>query len=434
MTQESYSVSQTARLLGISSPTVRRMAADGELESFHTPGGHLRVTRESVDAARRGTKEKREAAGPSPVLRNRRERVEELALEAQELRAQRELERLRREQEEEQAELDAEAEAQERQADREAEAARLRLERVQIQQERERERREAERALQAFRTRWLQEAEKFIQEFGFRLHHPWLSQAQRRAILNACEAEIANRQLADERVMATIIERTINATVEPWEHMQRIVELRADAVRVALWKLPSGTTDKEKAQATGLIRQSLAKLPASAAEFELRAAAEEAIARLCQAIEKRKLVEEVTDWAVRQLPWLVATDADKNSLCRECIEALAELPGDISEAEAREHVEELTQEASKEIEDREAERERERRKVQLVAQGVNEVFSYLLELKRDGEISSDDLWDSDLRQQLERDVRNELEDEISGNETAQEVQDLVREIIDDELG
>ncbi len=130
MSQESYFVSQTAQLLGISSLTVRRMVTDGELMGFRTPGGHLRLTRESVEAARSGRQEKRDAAGPSSVLRNRRERVEGLALETQEPRAERIIEKLRREREEEQPKLEAEAEAQEHQADREGEATRLRLERV----------------------------------------------------------------------------------------------------------------------------------------------------------------------------------------------------------------------------------------------------------------------------------------------------------------
>lgn len=410
------------------------MAAEDELESFRTPGGHLRITRESVEAARTGRKEKREAPGPSSVLRNRRERVEELALEAQELRAQREIERLRREKDEEQAETEAEAEAQERQADRETEAARLRLERVRIQQERERERREAERELQAFRARWRQEAENFLQEFRFRLAHPWLSQAQRREILNACDTEIANRQLADEPLMKAVIERTVSATIEPWERKQRVVELREDAARVALWKLPSGTTDQEKAQAANLIRQSLEKLPTSTTGLELRAAAEEAIVRLCCAIEKRKLHKEVTDWAVRQLPLLDSTDADKNSLRRECAAALAELPADVTETEAREHLQALIEQATQEIEDRTADQERKRRKPQLVAQGVQEVSHYLFELEHDGEISSDDLWNSDLTSDLEEAVKEQLESELTGEENGKEVRELARDIVDDELG
>jgi excisionase family DNA binding protein len=428
MSQESYSVSQTAHLLGISPPTVRRMVAEREIESFRTPGGHLRITRESAEAARTGRKDKREAAGPSPVLRNRRERVEELALEAQELRAQREIEKLRREQDEEQAQLEAEAEAQERQADREAEAARLRLERLRIQQAREREQRQAERELQAFRSHWLDHVEKVLGEFRF----SWLSQGQRRELLRICEAKIGMHQVTDAPRMPVTIERTICATTEPWNHDRQAKESRDKIARVALWSLPAGAADREKAQAARLIQQALEELPANAADFELRAAAEESIESLLQSIEKRELRQEVTDWALRQLPWS-ATEAEKNSLRRECLEVLAELPADISEAEARGHVEELTKEASKEIEDREAERERERRKAQHVNRGVQEVFSYLLELKRDGEISSDELWDSELRHELEQAVRDELEGELSGDEDSGEVSEIVKEIVYDEL-
>src|SRR5579875_285307 len=424
MARESYSVTEAARSLGISAPTVRRMAAEGALKGFRTPGGHLRITRDSLETVRTGTKEKREAQGPSPVLRNRRERVEELALEAQELRAEREIQRLRQEQDEAQAELEAEAKAEER----EAEAARLQLERVQVQQARERELREAERELQAFRARWLEETEKVLAQYRL----SWLSDSQRREVLSTCEAEIGKRQVSDAPRMAVIIERTISGTIEPWDRKRQIEKLRTDISTVALWKLPSGATDPEKAQAASLIRQALEKLPANAADFELRAVAEEAIARLWRAVKRRELVQEATDWAAQQLPW-EATDADKNSLRRECLEALAELPADVCEAEAREHLQDLVEEATKEIEDREAEKERERRKPQLVTLGVSQVFCYLLELKREGEISSEEAWDSELRQELEQAVREGLEDELSGDETPKEVQDIARQIMDDEL-
>ena len=404
------------------------MAAEGALEGFRTPGGHLRITRDSLEAVRTGTKEKREAQGPSPVLRNRRERVEELALEAQELRAEREIQRLRQEQDEAQAELEAEAKAEEREAEREAEAARLQLERLQIQQARERERREAERELQAFRARSLEETEKVLAQYRL----SWLSHSQRREVLSTCEAEIGKRQVSDAPRMAVIIERTISGTIEPWDRKRQIEKLRTDISTVALWKLSSGATDLEKAQAASLIRQALEKLPASAADFELRAVAEEAIARLCRAIKRRELVQEATDWAAQQLPW-EATDADKNSLRRECLEALGELPADVCEAEAREHLQDLVEEATKEIEDREAEKDCKLRKAQLVAQGVEQVFSYLLDLKREGEISSEEACDSELRQELEQAVRDGLEDELSGDETTKEVQDIARQIMDDEL-
>jgi len=83
--------------LGVSIPTLKRMAAEGRLESFRTPGGHLRILGESVDAVRDHPQtQPRPVRDASPVLQNRRERLEELTLEAQERRAKRELARFGR--------------------------------------------------------------------------------------------------------------------------------------------------------------------------------------------------------------------------------------------------------------------------------------------------------------------------------------------------
>jgi excisionase family DNA binding protein len=105
------SMRDTAAALGVSVPTVRQMVANGQLQAFRTPGGHLRFTVESVRAAKGGIEpaEIRDRVSPSS-LSTRRERIEELGLEAQELRAQCELDALRREQEQETAERRAESE------------------------------------------------------------------------------------------------------------------------------------------------------------------------------------------------------------------------------------------------------------------------------------------------------------------------------------
>ncbi len=76
------------------------MVKDGVLDGFHTPGGHLRVSAESIEAAKSQEARPTRTREASPVLRNRRERIEELTLEAQEMRAQRELGKLRREDQE----------------------------------------------------------------------------------------------------------------------------------------------------------------------------------------------------------------------------------------------------------------------------------------------------------------------------------------------
>src|SRR5581483_8683577 len=110
--REVMTMTEAAAALGVSVPTVRQMIARGLLSPFRTPGGHLRFTTESLRAAKGESAPFSERShGLSHTVQNRRERVEELGLQAQELRAQHELDSLRREQEQEEADRRADAEA-----------------------------------------------------------------------------------------------------------------------------------------------------------------------------------------------------------------------------------------------------------------------------------------------------------------------------------
>jgi excisionase family DNA binding protein len=81
-------VSEATAALGVSAPTVKRMVAEGRIEAYRTPGRHLRILAESVEAMREGKHgQPRPVRDASPVLQNRRERLEELTLETQEVRA-----------------------------------------------------------------------------------------------------------------------------------------------------------------------------------------------------------------------------------------------------------------------------------------------------------------------------------------------------------
>src|SRR5437773_12244769 len=70
---DSYSVSEAASRLGVSIPTVKRMIAEDRIDSFRTPGGHLRILAESIEAVREHRQaQARPVRQPSPVLQNRR--------------------------------------------------------------------------------------------------------------------------------------------------------------------------------------------------------------------------------------------------------------------------------------------------------------------------------------------------------------------------
>lgn len=110
-----------------------------------------------------------------------------------------------------------------------------------------------------------------------------------------------------------------------------------------------------------------------------------------------------------------------------------DLPLDASEADCKEALEPTIQEVSQEVKQRQAEKERQTRKANLIQQGVAEVSSYLLELKRQGEITAEVYWDSELTSDLTEAVQRSLESELSGDEATNEVRELAREIVDHEM-
>ena len=436
---ESYSVSEAARLLGVSIPTAKRMAADGHVEGFRTPGGHLRIVAESIETLREQRRQPRPVRDPSPVLQNRRERLEELTLEAQEHRARRELEKLRREEQQEAERLEAEAQAREdeavqREAEIQLERERLELEtaqqrtRQQREQAEEREKRQAKQALAAFRCRWQTKASEAVSAYEYR----WLSATQRKEVLGGLEAEIEKRQPADEPRMGTTLARSLEASVEPLRAEHDARERRQMLTEEALRSLPYLATEAEKVRATVAIREALRCLDSFADVPEIRVTLQEAVEPVRLAVGKRLLDARLLDWAIRELPWS-RTDRDETRLRRECAEILAELPLGTSEAEGEEALEPTVREACAEIEKRQAEKDRQARKASLIQHGIAEVSSYLLDLKREGEISDEDYWSSEFTAHLKEAVRRGLVAELSGDETTQEVKELAREIIDGEL-
>ena len=434
---DSYSVSEAAALLGVSTPTLKRMVQDGTLDGFHTPGGHLRVSADSIE----GTKDQRHTRArssrePSSILQNRRERLEELNIEAQEVRARRELAKLQREEQEEAEEREADAQAREKEAaQREAQ---IELERERLEHEKAQERRrmeserlqqqarqEAEHRLMAFRQRWYDGAAQVVTKTG----PYWLTAGQRKETIEALEVEIDRRQPADEPRMADIIARSLQALVETLKAERDAQERRQRLTNEALWSLPYSATDAEKVKAAAAIRQALARFDNSADVSEMRVASKEAAQPIRQAIERRQLDGRLVNWALRSLPagW---TDRDAARIRRECAEILAELPVDTSEVEGKDALEPTVKEACAEINTRQAEQERQVRKAGLVQQGVGEVSTYMLESNRDGEISDREYWSSDFTRRLETAVRHGLESELTGDESTKEVRKLAREIMD----
>jgi hypothetical protein len=76
----------------------------------------------------------------------------------------------------------------------------------------------------------------------------------------------------------------------------------------------------------------------------------------------------------------------------------------------------------------------ESNKTELIRSGRLEVIFYLAKLGDRREISQEERSDPRLRERLQRAVTEMLEKELTGNEESSQVDELVHDVVDDELG
>ena len=361
-----HRVGEAADLLGVSVPTVKDLVRKKKLRAFRTPGGQLRVLADSLEELQQGPAV-RSAREPSPVLQNKRERVEELGLEAQELRIHRDVRKL---QEQDAAERRQKREERdERAREAEQEAQRLEFERQQLEIERQEraERARAQTALRDFRQRWLAHADKLLNGFlGAFFKYNWLTPQQRKELAEALEAEIAKHSPDDEPRMERIIQDTLASFVAPLEAQHEIARKREHAVDRMMLKLSFRATDSERGRARALAREAVKQMPLDADADELLSKAQDAIAPISRAIEER---------------------------------------------EARE--------------------KREAAKQEFIRWASLTVDNYKRELRDQDEISRQDYSDQALWGEITEDVRDELSQELTGDESSEEVKELIHAVVDD---
>jgi len=215
-TNEAMSMAEAAASLGVSVPTVRQMVARGQLVAFRTPGGHLRFTSDSVRAAKGESLPTPAGRVPSTSLQNRRERVEELNLEATELRAQRQLDTLRREQEQEAVERRAEADEQRQEHQNQARAVALDRRRMAHEEAEQRSRRQVAEEAQSQRERfvssWLEVCLKELPA--------GLPPELRLEAVNALTAFLQECKLKEAQTIAQIAAATVADVLAPWQREQ----------------------------------------------------------------------------------------------------------------------------------------------------------------------------------------------------------------------
>jgi hypothetical protein len=114
-------------------------------------------------------------------------------------------------------------------------------------------------------------------------------------------------------------------------------------------------------------------------------------------------------------------------------EILAELPLDVSEAEAEEALESTIEEGCWQTTNVGLRKNGRPERPSVINHALAELKTYMLELRCEGEISDEEYWSRPFTADLKEAVRCGLESELTGDETAQEARDLARNIIDESL-
>jgi excisionase family DNA binding protein len=369
--RESLSASDAARLLGISTRTLKRMCVAGQVRAFKTAGGHWRVARAVLENFQKRT----ETGAPtvacvSDVLQTKRERIEELALEAQERRAKREIRKLDEEDSEAERQRKATAQAEELERRRAIEETRLQATRDAAQRRaREREQEEAEK-----RREWMDGWVAWALD-------ALPTDAPRETELDVAQAvEGTLSRLAPEQPQTTI-QRLVLAAIEkaltPWRWQRQISE----AVQLSRKELPF------------------------------------CVQRYFEPSEWEVKAMERAREAIRSLP----SDSTFEQLRQAAIQAGRQIAAEYEAGEARARAQ------------AQAERERQQRRANksfLVSVGISCVSPYLSKLFSDG-----DLWDEDLsrKSEFEVAVRKMLEERLTGDESLEDVRRLAHELLDTEL-
>jgi len=201
---------------------------------------------------------------------------------------------------------------------------------------------------------------------------------------------------------------------------------RREIVEHSLNNLPWGVGPERRLRALKLARQAVIDCGPTANELLVMKAANEAAEEVAIEHMRRERNEKWVSAAVWFLPF-GATDDDQVEAKKAASAVLDNLPIDTPGYELEGRVRESLKVLIKEV-------KRRQRKKALLTSGLSHVDGVLRGLFQDDLISVDERWDSALRRHLEAAVLRQLEDELAGDESDDELQAIVESVVEDELG
>jgi excisionase family DNA binding protein len=318
MEGSSYSPTDAAVVLGVSVPTVRALVARGQLASFRTPGGHIRIPSESVATYRDGRPNRANPANTtSTALQGRRDNLESLRLETEELRIRRDLRKIQEEEQEVENRRKAEAQA------------------TALRRKEERERRQAEAMREAdARRQKAAEAEAIRRRRQWEIG--WTDVALRLLPKDAPQSlELDVQQtVADalarfdpdqsEQIIGRMVRATVDKAQEPWKHRMAIEKIIEEArnqlpLQARSW---SSTPSEWEARAMRAAADAIAQFGDDAPLVKIRATAVEASNKVRAEYEVWKAGEDHRQACEQMVRWVCDGD-DAREAVRQALKRLS---------------------------------------------------------------------------------------------------------------
>ena len=200
---------------------------------------------------------------------------------------------------------------------------------------------------------------------------------------------------------------------------------RREIIEHALSHLPWSASQEFRIRDLKLARQKVMECGPSANELLIMKAANQAVDEVALECIQLERKEKWVRAATRFLPF-GATDDDEARARKAACAVLDETPTEIPEYEVESGIRKSLKPLIEESKLR-------RRKRQLVTDGASYVDRVLRDLLEEDLINSEERWDSALRRRLAAAVRRELEQELAGDETEDDLQAMVESIVEDEL-
>jgi hypothetical protein len=305
-----------ARLL--SQDTIEKLRKDG-LKAFPRP----------YDPSEAPTEAAQSAPSTNP-LESRRQHLEELKIQAEEVRAQRELDRLRAEDRQSTGQDGNEALARAMAEKRELEQLKLEAARIaDARKEKDREAK-AERRRRQWETTWTDYAQKRVPRDAPR----GLALEVRQSTL-----DVLTRLQPDEPAEATelLVQATVERTLQPWERTKEIEKAIADASNQLPLLAKSAFQPTEwEARALRAASEGVAQLECNAPLARIRAAAVEAGNRIRAEYEARRTAQDHRHLCQQLVDsvFLVGATAEQMTDALQAVkEALAKFPVGTSQTE-----------------------------------------------------------------------------------------------------